>query len=51
LVADARSRTDLGTSEKRRLDRGQNGVMVPAGLLKQLDELAAKLSITPLAAR
>jgi LDH2 family malate/lactate/ureidoglycolate dehydrogenase len=36
---------------RRRNDRAANGVALPAGLLKQLDELAANLKITPLAAR
>ena len=35
----------------RRQDRSENGVHVPPGLLKQLDELAGKLKIAPLAAR
>jgi LDH2 family malate/lactate/ureidoglycolate dehydrogenase len=34
---------------RRRKDRAANGVALPAGLLKQLDELAANLKIAPLA--
>ena len=33
------------------LDRSANGVQLPAALIKQLDELAAGLSIKPLSAR
>jgi LDH2 family malate/lactate/ureidoglycolate dehydrogenase len=36
---------------RRRKDRAANGVALPAGLLKQLDELAVNLKIAPLAAR
>ena len=36
---------------KRRADRSTNGVQLPATLVKQLDELAASLKLTPLAAR
>jgi LDH2 family malate/lactate/ureidoglycolate dehydrogenase len=35
----------------RKADREQNGVALPAALMKRLDELAATLSIKPLAAR
>jgi len=36
---------------KRRDDRTRNGVALPAGLVKQLDDLAASLKIKPLGAR
>jgi LDH2 family malate/lactate/ureidoglycolate dehydrogenase len=36
---------------KRRADRSANGVQLPLGLIKQLDELAGKLAIQPLAGR
>jgi LDH2 family malate/lactate/ureidoglycolate dehydrogenase len=36
---------------KRRAERAANGVALPATLMKQLDELAASLGITPLGAR
>jgi L-2-hydroxycarboxylate dehydrogenase (NAD+) len=36
---------------KRRADRSINGVQLPPGLVKQLDDLAAKLTIEPLAGR
>ena len=36
---------------RRRADRSQNGVQLPDALLRQLDELAARLKIEPLAAR
>ena len=36
---------------KRRADRSVNGVALPATLIKQIDELAANLKITPLGAR
>jgi LDH2 family malate/lactate/ureidoglycolate dehydrogenase len=36
---------------RRRADRAKNGVQVPAGLMKQLDDMAANLKIEPLAAR
>ena len=36
---------------KRRADRSANGVALPAGLIKQLDAMAADLKIEPLAAR
>jgi LDH2 family malate/lactate/ureidoglycolate dehydrogenase len=36
---------------RRRLERMTNGVPLPANLVKQLDELASKLSIRPLGAR
>jgi LDH2 family malate/lactate/ureidoglycolate dehydrogenase len=36
---------------RRRLERTQNGVALPAGLVKQLDELAASLKLKPLGAR
>jgi LDH2 family malate/lactate/ureidoglycolate dehydrogenase len=36
---------------KRRQDRTANGVPLPANLLKQIDELAASLKITPLELR
>jgi len=36
---------------RRRLDRTTNGVPLPAAVLKQLDELAASLQITPLGKR
>jgi L-2-hydroxycarboxylate dehydrogenase (NAD+) len=36
---------------KRRVDRSANGVQLPPGLVKQLDDLAAKLKIEPLAGR
>ncbi len=36
---------------RRRDDRTRNGVALPAGLVKQLDELAAKLAIQPLGSR
>jgi len=37
--------------QKRRAERMANGVALPATLMKQLDELAAKLDITPLGGR
>ena len=37
--------------QRRRLERTNNGVALPVNLVKQLDELAAKLSIKPLGAR
>jgi LDH2 family malate/lactate/ureidoglycolate dehydrogenase len=37
--------------QKRRADRTRNGVALPPTLVKQLDELAASLKITPLVAR
>jgi LDH2 family malate/lactate/ureidoglycolate dehydrogenase len=36
---------------KRRADRSANGVQLPAPLLKQLDELAARLKLQPLGER
>ena len=36
---------------RRRVDRSANGVSLPAGQIKQLDDLASKLKIEPLAAR
>lgn len=36
---------------KRRQDRTANGVALPPGLVKQLDELATRLNITPLGTR
>jgi L-2-hydroxycarboxylate dehydrogenase (NAD+) len=36
---------------KRRADRSANGVQLPPTLIKQLDDLAAKLTIQPLGAR
>jgi L-2-hydroxycarboxylate dehydrogenase (NAD+) len=36
---------------KRRADRAANGVQLPAGLIKQLDEMAARLKLQPLGAR
>ncbi len=36
---------------RRREDRTRNGVALPVALLKQLDELAAKLNLKPLGAR
>jgi LDH2 family malate/lactate/ureidoglycolate dehydrogenase len=36
---------------KRRADRTANGVPLPAGMITQLDELAAKLAIAPLGGR
>ena len=36
---------------RRRADRSANGVQLPASLMKQLDEMAANLKLTPLAAR
>ena len=36
---------------RRRADRTKNGVALPDSLVKQLDDLAAKLKLTPLAAR
>jgi LDH2 family malate/lactate/ureidoglycolate dehydrogenase len=36
---------------KRRADRAANGVQLPAGLVKQLDEMAARLKLQPLGAR
>jgi LDH2 family malate/lactate/ureidoglycolate dehydrogenase len=35
----------------RREDRQKNGVPLAPGLIKQVDELAASLKITPLTAR
>ncbi len=40
-----------GDRRKRRADRSANGVQLPAALVKQLDALAAKLTIQPLGAR
>ena len=37
--------------KRRRLDRTSHGVQLPAALIKQLDEMAAGLSIKPLSAR
>jgi L-2-hydroxycarboxylate dehydrogenase (NAD+) len=34
--------------QRRKEDRGKNGVLLPAGLMKQLDELAQKLNVRPL---
>ena len=36
---------------KRRADRAANGVQLPPGLIKQLDDMAAKLKLQPLGAR
>jgi L-2-hydroxycarboxylate dehydrogenase (NAD+) len=36
---------------KRRADRAKNGVEIPGKVVKQLDDMAAKLNIEPLAAR
>lgn len=36
---------------RRRADRAANGVQIPAGLMKQLDEMASRLSIAPLGGR
>ncbi|MEW6450517.1 MAG: Ldh family oxidoreductase [Pseudomonadota bacterium] len=36
---------------RRRAERSKNGVALPDSLLKQLDDLAAKLSLTPFTAR
>jgi LDH2 family malate/lactate/ureidoglycolate dehydrogenase len=37
--------------EARRAEREQNGVPLAPGLIKQVDELAKSLNITPLSAR
>jgi L-2-hydroxycarboxylate dehydrogenase (NAD+) len=37
--------------QKRRADRAANGMSIPAGLMKQLDETAANLKIEPLGSR
>jgi LDH2 family malate/lactate/ureidoglycolate dehydrogenase len=37
--------------EARRTDRQKNGVPLAPGLIKQVDELAKSLNITPLSAR
>jgi L-2-hydroxycarboxylate dehydrogenase (NAD+) len=36
---------------KRRADRSVNGIVLPCGLIKQLDEMAGKLAIAPFSAR
>ncbi len=36
---------------KRRVERTKNGVALPAGIVKQMDELAARLQIKPLGSR
>jgi LDH2 family malate/lactate/ureidoglycolate dehydrogenase len=35
---------------RRRIDRSENGIKLPPALIRQLEELATKLKIKPLAA-